>query len=303
MRSDEATVRAKLLEVLRQRSAEIADRWVALQSRREVVDGGLAEADLREESDALVGALADSLSLQVPAERIVREHRGLADAVTEMSLRRARAGGAPTATSLAILSLKEVLLEAVQEEGLQTREMFATTLTVNRLLDSAGALVFETYVEGREEIIRRQSRQLLEVSTPVVRLWRHVLAVPLIGTLDTARSQVVMESLLEAIQRHEAAVAIIDITGVPTVDTSVAQHLMQTVKAVRLMGAECIISGIRPAIAQTIVQLGIDLSDTATRANLADALATALRITPSDDGPSETDPAAGGENNGSQEVP
>ncbi len=181
-----------------------------------------------------------------------------------------------------MLALKDVLLEAAQQESLAADDMLAAALLLNRLLDAAGALCFETYVEGREEIIRRQSRQLLEVSTPVVRLWRHVLAVPLVGTLDTARSQVVMETLLEAIQQHEATVAIIDITGVPTVDTSVAQHLMQTVQAVRMMGADCVISGIRPAIAQTIVQLGIDLSDILTRANLADALATAVRLTGED---------------------
>lgn len=124
----------------------------------------------------------------------------------------------------------------------------------------------------------RQSQQLMEQSTPVVRLWRQVLAVPLIGTLDTARTQVVMENLLQAIQDHEALVAIIDITGVPTVDTAVAQHLMQTVNAVRLMGADCVISGVRPSIAQTIAQLGIDLSTILTRATLADALATAIKM-------------------------
>jgi len=150
---------------------------------------------------------------------------------------------------------------------------------INRLLDEAAALSFSAYVERREEIIQRQSRQLLELSTPVVHLWRKVLAVPLIGTLDTARTQVVMESLLQAIEAQEAQVAIIDITGVPTVDTAVAQHLMQTVNAVRLMGADCFISGIRPSIAQTIAQLGIDLSTILTRATLADALAAAVKMT------------------------
>ncbi|MFE1500051.1 STAS domain-containing protein, partial [Streptomyces albidoflavus] len=156
---------------------------------------------------------------------------------------------------------------------------FQAALLINRLLDAAGALSFSTNVEGREEIIRRQSRQLLEISTPVVRLWDRVLAVPLIGTLDTARTQIVMENLLEAIQREEAQVAIIDITGVPTVDTAVAHHLMQTVNAVRLMGADCVISGIRPPIAQIIAQLGIDLSAILTRGTLADALAAAIPMT------------------------
>lgn len=185
----------------------------------------------------------------------------------------------PTATSLAVLSLKEALLKAVQRRSRDGEDLFHSAVLINRLLDSAGALSFEIFVEGREEIIRRQSQQLLEVSTPVVRLWRQVLAVPLIGTLDTARTQVVMENVLQAIQEHEALVAIIDITGVPTVDTAVAQHLMHTVNAVRLMGADCIISGIRPPIAQTIAQLGIDLSTIMTRATLADALGEAVKLT------------------------
>lgn len=276
----ESAVQDRLAEVMRRRDGEIADRWVQLQQERlGLSEGGLVEAELREEADALVRALIGGLASGLPVEEIVTGHPELHDTVTDMSLRRARAGAEPTATSLAVLALKEALLEAVQGEALGSEEMFAAALAINRLLDAAGALSFATYVEGREEIIRRQSRQLLEISTPVVRLWQQVLAVPLIGNLDTARSQVVMESLLDSIQQEEAVVAIIDITGVPTVDTSVAQHLMQTVKAVRLMGAECVISGIKPRIAQTIVQLGIDLSGILTRSTLADALSTAIELT------------------------
>ncbi|MBT2526296.1 STAS domain-containing protein [Streptomyces sp. ISL-99] len=230
---------------------EIADRWVQLQMEQGAVHTGMRESELREEADALVAAVAAGLESPLPVERIVTSYADLQRAVAQLSLRRARGGESPTATSLLI----------------------------NQLLDAAGALSFDTYVEGREEIIRRQSRQLLELSTPVVRLWRQVLGVPLIGTLDTARTQVVMENLLQAIQDQEATVAIIDITGVPTVDTAVAQHLMQTVNAVRLMGADCIISGIRPPIAQTIAQLGIDLSTIMTRATLADALSEAIKLT------------------------
>lgn len=235
--------------------------------------------ELREEADALVAALIAGMESALPVGRIVNSHDELKRAVSEFSLRRARVGTTPTATSLAVLSLKEAVLEAVQQSTDKADELFSAALLINQLLDAAGALSFDTYVEGREEIIRRQSRQLLELSTPVVRLWQQVLAVPLIGTLDTARTQVVMESLLQAIQDHEALVAIIDITGVPTVDTAVAQHLMQTVNAVRLMGADCVISGIRPPIAQTIAQLGIDLSKILTRATLADALSEAIKLT------------------------
>ncbi|MYT69296.1 MULTISPECIES: STAS domain-containing protein [unclassified Streptomyces] len=279
MSTSDTDIRTLLLEALRDQDDQIAGRWTTLQLERAALGTDMSEAELREEARTLVDALTDALAGDIPVERVVSAHRDLRAAVTEMSLRRVRAGATPTDTSLAVLSLKEALLAAVQHTTRDMGELFSAAILVNRMLDTAGALSFETYVEGREEIIRRQSRQLLELSTPVVRLWKHVLAVPLIGTLDTARTQIVMESLLQAIQDDEAKVAIIDITGVPTVDTAVAQHLMQTVNAVRLMGADCVISGIRPPIAQTIAQLGIDLSTILTRATLADALSAAVCIT------------------------
>ncbi|PNG93649.1 RsbT co-antagonist protein RsbRA [Streptomyces malaysiensis] len=267
-----------MTRALQERGEEIADRWVELQMEQALLDTDIGEAELREEADALIEALVPGLHSGVPMDRVVTSTPGLHEAVVGLSLRRARAGATPTATSLAVLALKEALLKAVQRDTRDAEELFASAVFMNRLLDVAGALSFETYVEGREEIIRRQSQQLMEQSTPVVRLWRQVLAVPLIGTLDTARTQVVMENLLQAIQDHEALVAIVDITGVPTVDTAVAQHLMQTVNAVRLMGADCVISGVRPSIAQTIAQLGIDLSTILTRGTLADALAAAIKL-------------------------
>ncbi|GAA1910146.1 STAS domain-containing protein [Streptomyces sodiiphilus] len=279
MSVSEAAVRERLRTVLTERDEEIADRWVHLQLEQGAFGSSISEMELRGEADALIAALRAGLESSLPVDRVVMSHADLRSAVTEFSMQRARNGAAPTVTSLAVLSLKEALLEAVQRGVQDTSELLAAALMINRLLDAAGALSFDIYVAGREEIISRQSRQLMELSTPVVRLWRHVLAVPLIGTLDTARTQVVMENLLQAIQDHEARVAIVDITGVAAVDTSVAQHLMQTVNAVRLMGADCVISGIRPAIAQTIAQLGIDLSTILTKATLADALAAAVRIT------------------------
>ncbi|MFF8309811.1 STAS domain-containing protein [Streptomyces lydicus] len=288
MSSAEAAARGRISSALRAEADDIADRWVQLQLDRGALGKQVSEVELREEADDLVAALTTGLDSDIPVESVVATHQALRQAVSELSLRRARAGAPPTGTSLAVLYLKEAVLEAVQRQTRDGDELFTSALLVNRLLDTAGALSFETYVEGREEIIRRQSRQLLEVSTPVVRLWRHVLAVPLIGTLDTARTQVVMENLLQAIQEHEAQIAIIDITGVPTVDTAVAQHLLQTVNAVRLMGADCVISGIRPPIAQTIAQLGIDLSTILTRATLADALTAAVKLT--DDSSAQADP-------------
>ncbi|MDC7340702.1 STAS domain-containing protein [Streptomyces lydicus] len=288
MSSAEAAARRRISSALRAEADDIADRWVQLQLDRGALGKQVSEVELREEADDLVAALTSGLDSDIPVENLVATHQELRQAVSELSLRRARAGAPPTGTSLAVLYLKEALLEAVQRQTRDGDELFTSALLVNRLLDTAGALSFETYVEGREEIIRRQSRQLLEVSTPVVRLWRHVLAVPLIGTLDTARTQVVMENLLQAIQENEAQIAIIDITGVPTVDTAVAQHLLQTVNAVRLMGADCVISGIRPPIAQTIAQLGIDLSTILTRATLADALTAAVKLT--EDSSAQADP-------------
>ena len=163
-----------------------------------------------------------------------------------------------------------------QEHGGDAQGLASDTELLTDLLDQLGVYTMEIYQQGREEVIRRQQQDMLELSTPVVKLWAGVLALPMIGTLDSARTQIVMESLLQRIVETGAEVAIIDITGVPTVDTLTAQHLLKTVTAARLMGAECIVSGIRPQIAQTIVHLGVDLEGVATKATLADAFAVAL---------------------------
>lgn len=196
----------------------------------------------------------------------------------EISRSRALQGFTPTETATFVFSIKRPLFTAIGEElgkdadGV-TREMWAAT----ELLDNLGLYTAEVYLKSREEVIRRQQEEMLELSTPVVKLWEGILALPLIGTLDSARTQVVMESLLEAIVKTNSKVAIIDITGVPTVDTVVAQHLLKTVTAARLMGADCIISGVRPQIAQTIVHLGINLLDVTTKATLSDAFALAAK--------------------------
>ncbi|MFD3442724.1 STAS domain-containing protein [Streptomyces sp. NPDC058685] len=279
MNASEPEARLDIGALLREQGEKVADRWVRLQLEQGALGPGITEAELREEADTLVDALRAALESGHPVERLVEAHQGLHRAVTELSLLRARRGASPTVITSAVRTLKEALLEAVQGLARDSASLYAAARLTDRLLDAAAAVSFAAFVEGREEIIRRESGGMPEVSTPVVRLWDKVLAVPLIGTLDTARTQVVMENLLEAIQQHEAQVAIIDITGVPTVDTAVAHHLVQTVNAVRLMGAECVISGIRPPIAQTISQLGIDLSAILTRATLADALAAAIALT------------------------
>ncbi|WP_037355999.1 STAS domain-containing protein [Amycolatopsis orientalis] len=274
--TDKGDVRGLLTRTLDEDHAALVDDWVRQQL--EVPDAPHDERELRREAAELLETLRDALGAELPAARIVERDPGVRDALTALSQRRARAGAAPSATAMAILALKRTLLDAIERHTADPAVRYRAALLVSELLDRAGVLSFAVYVSGREQIIRDQHHQMLELSTPVVQLWRHILAVPLIGTLDSARTQVVMNNLLEAIQTHEARVAIIDITGVPTVDTAVAQHLLQTVSAVRLMGADCVISGIRPPIARTITQLGIDLSHIVTRGSLADALATAMQL-------------------------
>jgi rsbT co-antagonist protein RsbR len=202
------------------------------------------------------------------------------DFLASLSRKRAEQGFTAEQTALLVFSLKSPLFGRLQARAAKEPEAAADAIALaSELLDALGLYTFNVFQKAREDVIRRQQEELLELSTPVVKLWEGVLALPMIGTLDSARTQVVMESLLQRIVETEAEVAIIDITGVPTVDTLVAQHLLKTVTAIRLMGAECIVSGIRPQIAQTIVHLGIDLQGVTTKANLADALAVALRRT------------------------
>ncbi|HEY1946635.1 MAG TPA: STAS domain-containing protein [Bryobacteraceae bacterium] len=207
-----------------------------------------------------------------------QEWARMKDFLVGLSRQRAEAGATPSETATFVLSFKQPLHRLFRKEfSNSVADLADETARTMPLIDKLALQTIEAYQKSREEIIRRQQEELLEISTPVVRLWEGVLALPLIGTLDSARTQVVMENLLEAIVKYGAAIAIIDITGVPTVDTIVAQHLLKTVAAARLMGADCIISGIRPQIAQTIVHLGVDLADVITKATLADAFQIALR--------------------------
>jgi rsbT co-antagonist protein RsbR len=190
----------------------------------------------------------------------------------ELSRNRARNGFSPSETALGVFSLKEAVYELVADSA----DLVPEFLAFSRMIDDLGLHTFEAYSAAREEIISNQATAMLELSTPVVRLWDGIIAVPLVGTLDSARTQLVMEKLLDTLVATGADHAVIDITGVPTVDTEVAQHLLKTVNAARLLGAQCTISGIRPQVAQTIVSLGIEFGDIATKATLADALKLAL---------------------------
>jgi rsbT co-antagonist protein RsbR len=205
-----------------------------------------------------------------------RSFATLRDLLSEISDSRAQQGFSPGEIATFLLALKQPLFAAVNDELAKAPERAAREIwTISTLIDKLGLFTLDHYQRSREAIIARQREELTELSTPVVRLWDGIVAVPLIGTLDSARTQVVMETLLQSVVDNSAEIAIIDITGVPTVDTLVAQHLLKTVAATRLMGADCIISGIRPQIAQTLVHLGVELNVT-SKATLADALAAAL---------------------------
>lgn len=260
-----------LVGILSVESGDLASSWIREVSGTLGSRVGKAELDreLRELYEALVEALRQGAT-DVHSEQM-SEVRAL---LTELSRNRARQGFSPSETAISVFALKRVL-EPLLEDG--SAETVRAYLQLGRILDGLGLFTIETYTQTRDELISAQAEQLLELSTPVVRLWDGVIAVPLVGTLDSARTQVVMEKLLQALVDTGSEQAIIDITGVPAVDTQVAQHLLKTIVAARLMGAECTVSGISPQIAQTIVALGIEFDGIVTKASLADALKLALR--------------------------
>jgi rsbT co-antagonist protein RsbR len=269
----------KLTSLIRRHEPDILADWLRQQlGSAETRTDLIRESDLREQSRNFLAALreglerGDSDNVNSPAWSGVRE------LLADLSRNRAKLGFSPSETAMFVLSLKLPLFARLRQEfGTDAAGLAAEVWSTSLLLDRLGLLTLETHQKTREEIIARQQQELLELSTPVVTLADNILALPLIGTLDSARTQVVMESLLQQIVQSGASIAIIDITGVPTVDTLVAQHLLKTVAAARLMGADCIISGVRPQIAQTIVHLGVDLGDVVTKATLADAFRLALR--------------------------
>lgn len=272
---------SRLPDILRDREASILKQWLTLQS----VDGGRRSApvDERRASDdsreflKAVRTAAQTGNLQ---NIHASEWSSVRDFLGRLSEARAKAGFTPSETATFVFSIKEPIFVNIREELTGNPEALAEeTWAATLLLDKLGLYTTEVAQKTRDEIISRQQQELMELSTPVVRLWENVVALPLIGTLDSARTQIVMQNLLQAIVDTRSDIAIIDITGVPTVDTLVAQHLLKTVAAARLMGADCIISGIRPQIAQTIIHLGVDLAEVSTKATLADAFALALQRT------------------------
>jgi rsbT co-antagonist protein RsbR len=273
----------RIAGILQAHEAELLAEWMKGQQAAVTLRSDLVnERDLREQCRQFLAALRAAVAKGSMTDVGTPEWAPVRDMLEEISRSRGRRGFTPSETATFIFSLKQPLFarlrHGVRDAGELADELWAATV----LLDKLGLYTTEAFQKGREEVIARQQQELMELSTPVVQLWDGILALPLIGTLDSNRTQVVMESLLQKIVETGAPIAIIDITGVPTVDTLVAQHLLKTVAAARLMGADCIISGIRPQIAQTIVHLGVDLGTVVTKATLAAALAVALQRTGKD---------------------
>jgi rsbT co-antagonist protein RsbR len=269
---------SRLAEIIRNNEPELLSEWLHLQVQEFADTAGFDERQAREQSAEFLATLREALErgdgqyISSPGFARVRE------LLESICTSRIAQGFTPSETATFVFSFKHPLFARLRKEYRDDAEaMGAEIWSATALVDKLGLYTTEIYQKSRNEVIQRQQEEMLELSTPVVNLWEGVLALPLIGTLDSARTQVVMQNLLEAIVATGSEIAIIDITGVPTVDTLVAQHLLKTVAAARLMGADCIISGIRPQIAQTIIHLGVDLTNVTTKATLADAFAIALK--------------------------
>ncbi len=269
---------SRLASILKKHQSDILAEWIREQLAPGVArDGLIRESDLRAQCDEFLGLLVQLASRSPGDDLEAPEYAPLRAMLERLSRARGEQGFSPRETATFVFSLKRPIFSRLRRELEGSAAALAEeTWNATALLDRLGLYTTEAYQTGREQVIQRQQMEMLELSTPVVKLWDGVLALPLIGTLDSHRTQTVMESLLQKVVETGAEIVIIDITGVPTVDTLVAQHLMKTVAAARLMGVECIISGIRPQIAQTVVQLGIELRDVTTRATLADAFRMAI---------------------------
>jgi rsbT co-antagonist protein RsbR len=258
---------------------EIMEEWLreqfaALSARQDLI----SELDLRRQSTEFLALFTPACSTDNLTDITTPEWKPVLDFLGSVSRSRAIQGFSPSETATFVFSLKQPLFARLRQEVVADAVVLADELwKATVLMDKLGLYTTEVYQKSREEIIRRQQAEMLELSTPVVKLWDGILAVPLIGTLDSVRTQVVMENLLQSIVDTGSSFAIVDITGVPTVDTMVAQHLLKTVSAAKLMGANCVISGIRPQIAQSMVHLGVEFRDVVTKATLADALEYAFR--------------------------
>jgi rsbT co-antagonist protein RsbR len=272
---------ATMSNVLRRSGKEIQANWTReLASAAPGSKGRISPLELEQQTGEFLTLLTTAADQAKSADISSGDFKPLREFLEGVSRSRVAQGFTSDETAAFIFSFKKPLFAALRAEiGKDADALADQVWKATELLDALGMHTVKTFQKSREDVINRQQREMLELSTPVVKLWEGILALPMIGTLDSSRTQVVMENLLQKVVETGAQIAILDITGVPTVDTLVAQHLLKTVTALRLMGAECIISGVRPQIAQTIVHLGVDLQGVTTKANLADALALALRRT------------------------
>jgi rsbT co-antagonist protein RsbR len=266
-----------LAEIISGNEDQIRAEWIRDMSKSVVRTDLISRTEVEEQSGTLLQAIVAGVKAGGVSDITGPGWTGAREILQDLSASRARQGFSPSEVAMFVLSLKQPLFGAIRRDLAKNLDKMVEAIwAATELLDGLALLTTEAYMATREELIGRQQQELLELSTPVVKLWDGILALPIIGTLDSARTQVVMESLLQEVVATNSKYAIIDITGVPTVDTLVAQHLLKTITAARLMGAECIISGVRPQIAQTIVHLGINLEDVVTKAKLSDAFALAL---------------------------
>lgn len=267
-----------LAEIISQNEDQIRSEWIRTMSKSTERGDLISKTELNEQCRNILRAIVEGIKTSGPTEISATGWNTARELLNEISASRARQGFSPVEVATFVLSLKQPVFAAIRGKlAGKPDSMFDALWAATELLDRLALVTTEAYQSTREDLIVRQQQELLELSTPVVKLWDGILALPIIGTLDSARTQVVMESLLQTVVATNSKFAIIDITGVPTVDTLVAQHLLKTITAARLMGAECIISGVRPQIAQTIVHLGINLEDVITKAKLSDAFALALQ--------------------------
>lgn len=265
-----------MTDLIRQHRDEILAHWLReLDATGATSDSRSSSGDVRQQSEKFFELVVNAAS-SGGSDITTAPWGPVREFLEKLSTSRARLGYTSLQTASFIFSLKKPLFGILRREVRDSDRLGESMWHFSELIDRLGLHTVQAYQRSREDLISRQQHELLELSTPVVKLWDGILALPMIGTLDSARTQVVMESLLQRIVETGSEIAIIDITGVPTVDTLVAQHLLKTVTAIRLMGADCIISGVRPQIAQTIVHLGVDLQGVTTKASLADALALAL---------------------------
>ncbi len=266
--------------LLQKKRQSILEMWINNQLANDALrDDLISNDDGRMQSEELLDAFLNNLRTESRGGSVEQDQDPALEILETIAITRARKGYSPRETGVFLFSFKEALLKTLSEEiKSDPATLYTESLKISNKIDSLTVASFETFIKGREEVILRQTDEIAEISTPVIRVWEGILALPIIGTLDSARTQVVMESLLSQVVETGSEITILDISGVPAVDSLVAQHLIKTVSATRLMGAECIISGIRPEIAQTIVHLGIDLSGIITKATLASALKYAFGV-------------------------